>query len=89
MFRLTGDYRKTEGLIAAGYRASADIVAAASNLQSHLTSNVSNISQRAAIAALTGDQSIVTEMKTAYARRRALMVADRNLESDQRILALE
>lgn len=28
MFRLTGDYRKTEGLIAAGYRASADIVAA-------------------------------------------------------------
>ena len=54
--------------------APADIVAAASNLQSHLTSNVSNISQRAAIAALTGDQSIVTEMKTAYARRRALMV---------------
>lgn len=56
--------------------APADIVAAASNLQSHLTSNVSNISQRAAIAALTGDQSIVTEMKTAYARRRALMVAE-------------
>jgi peptidoglycan hydrolase-like protein with peptidoglycan-binding domain len=28
MFRLTGDYRKTEGLITAGYRASADIVAA-------------------------------------------------------------
>lgn len=54
----------------------ADITAAAANLQSHLSSNVSNISQRAAIAALTGDQSIVSDMKTAYARRRALMVAE-------------
>lgn len=54
----------------------ADITAAAANLQSHLSSNVSNISQRASIAALTGDQSIVSDMKTAYARRRALMVAE-------------
>ncbi len=54
----------------------ADITAAAANLQSHLSSNVSNISQRAAIAALNGDQSIVSDMKTAYARRRALMVAE-------------
>lgn len=54
----------------------ADITAAAANLQSHLSSNVSNISQRAAIAALTGDQSIVSDMKAAYARRRALMVAE-------------
>lgn len=54
----------------------ADVTAAAANLQSHLSSNVSNISQRAAIAALTGDQSIVSDMKTAYARRRALMVAE-------------
>jgi aspartate aminotransferase len=54
----------------------ADITAGAANLQSHLSSNVSNISQRAAIAALNGDQSIVDEMKTAYARRRALMVAE-------------
>ena len=54
----------------------ADITTAASNLQSHLSSNVSNISQRAAIAALTGDQSIVDDMKKAYARRRNLMVAE-------------
>ena len=54
----------------------ADVTAAASNLQSHLSSNVSNISQRAAIAALNGDQSVVTEMKKAFARRRALMVAE-------------
>ena len=54
----------------------ADITAGAANLQSHLSSNVSNISQRAAIAALNGDQSIVDEMKTAYARRRGLMVAE-------------
>jgi aspartate aminotransferase len=54
----------------------ADITAAAANLQSHLSSNVSNISQRAAIAALNGDQSIVDDMKKAYARRRALMVAE-------------
>lgn len=53
-----------------------DITAAAGNLQSHLTSNVSNISQRAAIAALNGDQSVVDDMKKAYARRRDLMVAE-------------
>ena len=53
-----------------------DITAAAGNLQSHLTSNVSNISQRAAIAALNGDQSVVDDMKKAYARRRNLMVAE-------------
>jgi aspartate aminotransferase len=54
----------------------ADVTAAASNLQSHLSSNVSNISQRAAIAALNGDQSVVDDMKTAFARRRALMVSE-------------
>ena len=54
----------------------ADVTAAASNLQSHLSSNVSNISQRAAIAALTGDQSVVTEMKKSFARRRGLMVTE-------------
>ena len=53
-----------------------DITAAAGNLQSHLTSIVSNISQRAAIAALNGDQSVVDDMKKAYARRRDLMVAE-------------
>ncbi len=54
----------------------ADITAAAANLQSHLSSNVSNISQRAAIAALTGDQSVVEDMKKSFARRRALMVGE-------------
>jgi aspartate aminotransferase len=54
----------------------ADVTAAAANLQSHLSSNVSNISQRAAIAALNGDQSVVDEMKKAFARRRALMVSE-------------
>jgi aspartate aminotransferase len=54
----------------------ADITAAAANLQSHLSSNVSNISQRAAIAALTGVQSVVEDMKKSFARRRALMVGE-------------
>jgi aspartate/methionine/tyrosine aminotransferase len=51
-----------------------DVIKAATNLQSHLTSNVSNISQRAAIAALTGDLSAVHEMGVAFDRRRKLMV---------------
>jgi aspartate aminotransferase len=54
----------------------ADVTAAAANLQSHLSSNVSNISQRAAIAALNGDQGVVEDMKKAFARRRAVMVAE-------------
>lgn len=52
----------------------ADVVKAATNLQSHLTSNVANVSQRAAIAALTGDLSAVHEMRTAFDRRRRTMV---------------
>jgi aspartate/methionine/tyrosine aminotransferase len=36
-----------------------DLIKAATNLQSHLSSNVSNVSQRAAIAALSGDLSAV------------------------------
>ncbi len=54
----------------------ADVTAASANLQSHLSSNVSNISQRAAIAALNGDQSVVDDMKKAFARRREVMVAE-------------
>jgi aspartate aminotransferase len=54
----------------------ADVTVASSNLQSHLSSNVSNISQRAAIAALNGDQSVVDDMKKAFARRREVMVAE-------------
>jgi len=51
-----------------------DIIKAATNLQSHLTSNVSNVSQRAAIAALTGDLSAVHKMGEAFDRRRKLIV---------------
>jgi aspartate aminotransferase len=56
----------------------ADAIAAAGNLQSHLSSNVSNISQRAAIAALTGPQDAVGEMRDAFDRRRKLIVAGLN-----------
>lgn len=51
-----------------------DVIKAATNLQSHLSSNVSNVSQRAAIAALNGDLSAVHEMLTAFDRRRKLIV---------------
>ena len=51
-----------------------DVIKAATNLQSHLTSNVSNVSQRAAIAALTGDLAAVWEMGVAFDRRRKLIV---------------
>src|SRR5580700_4369980 len=51
-----------------------DVVKAASNLQSHLTSNVANVSQRAALAALTGDQSSVAVMRAAFDARRQRIV---------------
>lgn len=51
-----------------------DVVEASLRLQSHLTSNVSNISQRAAIAALTGRQDVVETMRGAFDRRRLTMV---------------
>ena len=51
-----------------------DVIKAATNLQSHLSSNVSNVSQRAAIAALTGDLSAVKKMLEAFDRRRKLIV---------------
>ena len=51
----------------------ADIVKAATNLQSHATSNVANVSQIAALAAVTGDLSAVAEMKSAFDRRRKLI----------------
>ena len=51
-----------------------DVIKAATNLQSHLSSNVSNISQRAAIAALIGDLSAVHAMGEAFDRRRKLIV---------------
>jgi len=55
-----------------------DAIKAAGNLQSHLSSNVSNISQRAALAALTGPQECVTEMRDAFDRRRKLIVDELN-----------
>ncbi len=51
-----------------------DVIKAAANLQSHLTSNVSNVSQRAAIAALTGNLDAVHKMGEAFNRRRKLIV---------------
>lgn len=51
----------------------ADIVKAATNLQSHATSNVANVSQIAALAAVTGDLSAVAAMKEAFDRRRKLI----------------
>jgi aspartate aminotransferase len=55
-----------------------DAMKAAANLQSHLSSNVSNISQRAAIAALTGPQDEVLAMRDAFDRRRILAVDELN-----------
>ena len=52
----------------------ADAMKAAANLQSHLTSNVNNIAQHAAIAALEGSQREAGEFREAFDRRRRLMV---------------
>jgi aspartate/methionine/tyrosine aminotransferase len=52
-----------------------DLVAASANLQSHATSNVANVSQRAALAAIQGDLSAVDRMKTAFDRRRKTIVS--------------
>jgi len=51
-----------------------DVIKAATNLQSHLSSNVSNVSQRAAIAALSGSLDAVKEMGVSFDRRRKLIV---------------
>jgi aspartate aminotransferase len=50
----------------------ADVVKAATNLQSHSTSNVANVSQAAALAAVSGPLDAVVEMRTAFARRAKL-----------------
>jgi len=49
------------------------VIKAATNLQSHATSNVANVSQIAALGALTGDQECVHVMREAFDRRRRLM----------------
>jgi len=51
-----------------------DVVAAAANLQSHATSNVSNVAQAAALAAVTGDLSAAAMMREAFDVRRKTMV---------------
>jgi aspartate aminotransferase len=51
-----------------------DVVKAAANLQSHTTSNVANVSQVAALAAVSGDLTAVAEMRAAYDRRGRTMV---------------
>jgi aspartate/methionine/tyrosine aminotransferase len=53
--------------------APADVVRAAANLQSHATSNVCNVAQAAALAALEGDQEEVGRMRAAFDRRRRRM----------------
>lgn len=52
----------------------ADVIKAATNLQSHATSNVANVSQVAALAAVSGDLTAVAEMKRAFDRRRLTIV---------------
>jgi aspartate aminotransferase len=52
-----------------------DVVTAATNLQSHATSNVANVAQAAALAAVTGDLSAVAEMRAAFDRRRRVIHA--------------
>ena len=51
-----------------------DIIRAATSFQSHLTSNVNNIAQCAAIAALNGPLDVVEHMREAFDRRRQTMV---------------
>ena len=51
-----------------------DVIKAASNLQSHATSNVCNVAQAAALAAVSGDLSAVAEMRSAFDRRRQTIV---------------
>jgi aspartate/methionine/tyrosine aminotransferase len=51
-----------------------DVIKAAGNLQSHATSNVSNVAQRAALAAVSGDLAAVGQMREAFDRRRTTIV---------------
>jgi aspartate aminotransferase len=54
--------------------APADVAKASANFESHLTSNVCNVAQRAALAAVTGDLSAVAVMRAAFDRRRQTIV---------------
>lgn len=50
-----------------------DVIKAAQNLQSHCTSNVANVSQVAALAAVSGPLDAVAQMREAFDRRRLAM----------------
>jgi len=50
------------------------VTAAAANLQSHATSNVANVSQAAALCAVSGDLDAVAQMRAAFDRRRTTIV---------------
>jgi aspartate/methionine/tyrosine aminotransferase len=50
-----------------------DVISAAANLQSHATSNVCNVAQAAALAAVSGDLSAAAVMREAFDRRRQTM----------------
>ncbi|MHB1989084.1 MAG: pyridoxal phosphate-dependent aminotransferase [Acidimicrobiales bacterium] len=52
-----------------------DVIDAASNLQSHICSNVNNVAQRAALAAVSGDLGAVAMMRAAFDRRRKTIVS--------------
>lgn len=54
--------------------ADAPFIAGVARLQGHLASNVSNVAQAAAIAALTGPQDEAEAMRAAFRRRRAVVV---------------
>ncbi|MDF2420418.1 pyridoxal phosphate-dependent aminotransferase [Trueperella pyogenes] len=53
----------------------ADVMKKVANFQSHITSNVNNVAQRAAIAALTGEQGVIADMKEAFDQRRRTLVS--------------
>jgi len=52
-----------------------DVIKAATNLQSHATSNVCNVAQAAALAAVSGDLSAAAQMRAAFDRRRQVMTS--------------
>jgi aspartate aminotransferase len=52
----------------------ADVIKAATNYQSHLCGNVSNVAQRAALAAVAGPLDAVAQMGAAFDKRRRTIV---------------
>ncbi len=51
-----------------------DVIKGAANLQSHATSNVGNVAQMAALAAVSGPLDAAAEMRVAFDRRRLAIV---------------